>query len=216
MAKLRDAGLTEPVKFENVKQPILDTKAELIGVLASKAKALEEAAKVDPQLQKPETQKLVQEVKAIKEIHQSLGITNAGEIPEGKTIDLKAKKPTIWNEAHKGGAEPSTEVQFTATNNIKEIQKDIVTKKQELVKDAQEQPSKGARRDRIKERAEALKKEERLKEIDELSHYEDTPDPLTVDTNKTVQNAFYKESETSAKAVTLQDISTIGKQKNLE
>jgi hypothetical protein len=353
MTKLREAGLTEPVKFENVKQPILDTKAELIGVLASKAKALEEAAKVDPQLQKPETQKLVQEVKTVKEIHQSLGITNAGEIPEGKTIDLTLKKTKVyrggeeplditqitdhgisvttrkeiakkglapdgegylseafipkgvtilkenkipkqlqdayveehlklmsdWRPAQekivkekqknivdyarsegydlvefkrfekeirvinpdvlkaekvapaptseaegvlvitKKATVPSEQTQFTATNNIKEHQKSLIAAKEELVKTAKEDiskpASKGGRRNLIKERAEALKKEERLKEIDELSHYEETPDPLTVDTNKTVQDAFYKETETSAKAVTLQDISVIGKQKEL-
>jgi hypothetical protein len=330
---------------DNPKQVMLDTKAAILQNIHDRIKAVEKLGQeeppvegqqpIDPAVKMQEIQKQTQELQDLKQTHQSLGIVNAGEIPEGKTIDLKAEKgseissekggqrlkdehrspekidkptplmkdiaravgykgrkfrqgfeiPTIldsyWIEGSKDtyyfydlrsgnvkkvdsnhpffeADKPNTltdlpegialvkqtifngknlgltvwakgstakeplklpdpnviDAQFTATNNIKEQQKTIAAARQEIVSTSVKEGDKSGRMKLIKERAEAARAA-RLKEIEDLSHYEDTPDPLTVDTQKTVQETLYKEPEGNAKPVTLGDINKIGKDKEM-
>ncbi|NCS94542.1 MAG: hypothetical protein GW761_12160 [Leptospira sp.] len=206
MKGFREAGTDVPVKMGSPKQPLFDAKSALLGVIKNRMKQLEQTAAEQPQQgqqQSPQVQKQVQELQTLKQVNDSLGVANAGEIPEGKIIDLKPEE---------------TPVQFTATNNIKEHQKDLAAAKQKVVETVQEtvkEQLKGGRRKLIKERVEAAKAA-KLKEIDELSHYEETADPLIVSMSealkeesgvkKTRQDTLYKPPATVEKAVTLSDI----------
>jgi hypothetical protein len=197
----------------NPKQPIIDSKAAIIDKVSEK---LQEIKGVSPE----EAKSIIQEADTLKQTSNSLGVVNAGEIPEGKIIELKRKKVPVNGQKVKEG-QKETQVlkesgggesnQFTATNNIKENQKSLTEAKNEVTKIA---TTKEERKALLKERVEAAKAA-RLKEIEELSHYEETPDPLTVDANKTVQDTLYKEPEGTTKPITLQDVNKIGKDKEL-
>ena len=320
MEGFREAGTDVPVKMGSPKQPLFDAKSALFGVIKNRIEQLKQTAAEQPQQgqqQSPQVQKQVQELQTLKQVNDSLGVANAGEIPEGKIIDLKpaahakgktvggqklkseaisfilpkelagakprysygikrfelkfendidkasyissqikkskrdadyvdfVRKSTGWTEQEvrfHGGevknrikmlakdSEPGmlniesvfkkeeTPIQFIATNNIKEYQKDLTAAKQELAEIVQEtikEQPKGGRRKLIKERVEAAKAA-KLKEIDELSHYEETADPLIVSMSevlkeesgvkKTRQDTLYKPPATVEKAVTLSDI----------
>jgi len=99
MTALREAGKDVPIRVENPKQPILDAKAAIIGTTSAKLKEVEKLKEQSQGQQQPnpELQKKIQELKTIKEVNDSLGVVNAGEIPEGKVVDLKTPHETLMS-----------------------------------------------------------------------------------------------------------------------